>query len=165
MHNDNPQQQSRRQLLATTLGLGVATTVLPKAWQTPVLNSVLTPAHAQMSACGVPMIANAMASPGSGATDCAIQFNIVSDSTDINIVSITNSAVTAPDSITYGAFGVASSSSGPQVSWSGSAIGGITVACNDPVNDVTFTVTYNCAAVSGDLTATFTLLDIAAVAT
>lgn len=165
MNKTNQKSKQRRKLLTTTMGLGATAIAIPKQWQKPALNSVFTPAHAQMSQCGMPMIVNAVASPGSGATDCVISFNVVSDTTDIEIVSITNTAVTAPDNIVYGAFGTATSTSGPMVTWSGSAIGGITVACNDPISDVTFTVTYTCAAITSNLTMTFTLFDIAAVAT
>lgn len=160
----------RRTLLKTTLGLGAVAAAVPGRWSKPVINTVLLPVHAQTSpVCPMIVVGNVVFGPQSPVSSppvCTTSFDVLSSdaSTDLNIVSVTNGPLGSDVSVTYGSFGVATATTGPRVIWAGPASDAPFCSDNMPIEDVVFTVTASCAAVSGQFTQDFLLSDIVALA-
>lgn len=153
---------SRRAVLKSVALSGAALSVLPSTWTKPVVNSVLLPAHAQTSVCASVIFGNATSSVGSGGAVCGLSFELLSGdaAASIDIISITNTAPVSPDAVTYpsGTSGSVTATSGLSVNWVGAAIGApFTCSPLDAINEITFTVTYNCASDPTVQTATFSL--------
>lgn len=143
----------RRYVLKSVALSGTVLAALPAKWQKPVVDSVLLPAHAQATVCPLLVVGNGSFSPGSVPGTCGISFELLSGDSaiNINILSITNSALVGTDAVTYsgGTAGSVGSSSGLSVNWVGQAVGApFACATSAPVavNEVTFDVTYNCDA-------------------
>jgi len=156
----------RRQLITAFTGLGVAGTLLPKSWTKPVINSVVLPAHAQMS-CPQLVAMNVLVStvsPQTSPARCSVTFDLLSADPGValNIVSITNSTLVGNTTVNNDGVMVATADSGPRVTWQGAALNA--PFCNidsTPNDDVTFTVMSTCELLD-DVTSTqeFSLLDI-----
>lgn len=172
---NNPQPSNRRRLLKGAVGASALASLLPSQWSKPVINAVLTPAHGQTSPVDPPpppppppmcpdaIIGNVVTGPVSGQAQCTVTFDILStDSTQpLNIVSVTDNSAD-PAMVTYDSFGTATDTSGPRVIWQGPTVGA-PFDCNDPVVDVTFTVTLTCdAAGATEFTQDFLLSQILA---
>lgn len=156
----------RKILLGLTSGTALA------VWQKPIINGIVTPAHAQTSPtpadlCPTIVIGNVITGPISGTTTpavCSITFDVLSGEagTPLTITSITNSTLTANNTVLYDSFGEATDTTGPRVVWRGPASDA--PFCTDlvPIDEVTFTVTATCAAapMMGTFTQDFTLADI-----
>lgn len=160
---------TRRRALQGALG---ASALVAAKWHTPIVNAVLTPAHAQTSpeppTCPDAVIGNVTFGPVSGTNTppvCQATFDVLSTDAaqPLTIVSITDDNADADTTITYDAFGEATDTTGPRVVWRGPASDA--PFCSDlmPTTDVTFTVTFTCTA-AGDtqFTNTFTLTGILA---
>jgi len=154
----------RKVLLGLGLGSGLA------AWHKPMINSVVLPAHAQMTFCpeGL-MTGNASAGPISGtpANGCTIEFEILSADPGavVEVLSIDNTSTGDSDSvITVLGDGLASGVTGPRITWIGVASDG--PFCSDvspvtqPITDVTFTVTATCDDSATQFTQDFTLSSV-----
>jgi len=166
----------RRVLLKSAVFSGVSLSVLPRSWTKPVVNSVLLPAHAQTSdvpdpalVCPVVTFGSGTFSAGSAPGTCGLSFQFLSGDAGVpvDIISITNSVLVGTDQVTYsnGTSGTATATSGLTANWVGQSIGAPFACAADapvPINDVTFTVTYNCADNPTLLTMTFSLSAIAA---
>lgn len=151
-------KSARRRLL---LGLGTSTAL--SVWHKPVINSVIMPAHAQtsegpppdpMTVCPMILFSNVVFGPVSGSTTppvCNATFDVLSSDSlnNLQIVSITTSALPANVSVDIQDIGTATASSGPRIVWSGPATDA--PFCNDlmPTEEVTFTITATCDAASG----------------
>ena len=164
----------RRKLL---VGSGIVMT----AWHKPIINRIVTPAHAQMSpvdppvdppnpedVCPMIVIDDVVFGPLSGTSTppvCSVTFDVFSGTagTPLTIVSITNTTA-ADTTIIYDTFGEVTDTSGSRVVWQGPATDA--PFCSDfmVVNEVTFTVTATCAAApsAGTFTQDFTLTEILA---
>ena len=142
----------RRQLL---IGSGVVVA----AWHKPVINSIVTPAHAQMSPpvvdpeqlCPMIVIGNVVLGPVSGTfvpPVCSVTFDVLSGTagTPLTIVEITNTTA-ADTTIVYDGFGEVTDTTGSRVVWRGPAPDAPFCSDLTVINDVTFTVTATCAAV------------------
>jgi len=164
----------RRQLMLGTLGAGA---VLPAQWTKPLINSVLMPAHAQMSpdplpnpedVCPMIVVGNVLFNPVSGTNTppvCVVTFDVFSsDATaSLTITDISNNS-TADTTVTVTDLGVATDATGPRVVWQGPAVDAPFCGTIEPIEDVTFTVTATCAAAlgSGTFTQDFVLSSIVA---
>ena len=164
--SDNKQEllHNRRQLLKGALGASVIAATVPSQWVKPVVNSVLTPAHAQTSPppmCPMAVLSMGVTGPVSGQGQCTITFDVLSSdpAQPLTISSITDNS-TDPSSVTYDGFGTATDTTGPRIVWQGPTIGG-ELDCSQPVTDVTFTITASCAANSDPFTQTFNLSEVA----
>lgn len=155
---------TRRRALQGALG---ASALVVANWHTPIVNSVLTPAHAQTSpvdpppTCPDAVIGNVTFGPVSGTNTppvCQATFDVLStdSSQPLTIVSITDDNADPDTTITYDAFGEATDTTGPRVVWRGPASDA--PFCTDlmPTTDVTFTVTFTCTA-AGDVQFTNTV--------
>lgn len=177
----------RRSVLKSVALSGAGLSVLPSAWTKPIINSVLLPVHAQTTTmptptppppppppppveCPMLTIGNGTFSAGSAAGTCGLSFELLSDdaATPVDIISIMNTAPVGTDAVTYssGTSGSVTAASGLSVNWLGQAVGA-PFACGpggsvDPINEITFTVTYNCASNPDVQTMTFSLQAIAA---
>ncbi len=169
--SEDKRVKSRRKLL-----LGSASSVALVAWHKPIINAVVTPAHAQTSApltptaqdvCPMITTGNVTTGPVSGTTTppvCTATFDILSSdaSADLTISAIDPGTLPANVTIDIQDLGVANTSTGPRVVWRGPASDA--PFCTDlmPTEEVTFTVTATCAAATaGDsFTQTFTLTSI-----
>lgn len=167
----------RRSVLKSVALSGAGLSVLPSAWTKPVVNSVLLPAHAQTTAMPPPVVecpmlitGNGTFSAGSAAGTCGLSFEFLSGdaANAIDVISITNTAPVGTDAVTYsgGTSGSVTATGGLSVNWVGQAVGA-PFACGpggsvDPINEITFTVTYNCASNPEIQTMTFSLQAIAA---
>lgn len=154
----------RRSALKTVLTGATILTVLPKQWQKPIINSVVLPAHAQASVCPMLVLGNGTFSPGSAAGTCGLSIELLSSDPveDLEILSISNSTLAMGDAVTYpmGTAGTVSSLIGLEINWVGQAVGA-PFACSTnppvPVNDIVFTVEFNCATGPEVQTMTFSL--------
>lgn len=171
--NKEQQNGARRQLLKGVVGVSALA-----AWHKPMVNTVITPAHAQTSPIDPPpppppmcpdaVIGNVTFGPVSGTNTppvCQATFDVLSTdaSQPLNIVSITDDNADDDTTITYDAFGEATDTTGPRVVWRGPASDA--PFCSDlmPTTDVTFTVTFTCEeAGDTEFTNTFTLSEILA---
>jgi len=144
----NPARE-RRQILKGALGVGALA-----AWHKPIINSVVTPAHAQTSFCPVLVFSNISSGPLSGMTTppvCQVTFDVLSpDATPVTIVNITDNSVSPNTMINYDVFGSdVTDTVGSRVVWQGEASDA--PFCTDlmPTEDVEFTITLSCAASGG----------------
>lgn len=163
---------NRRVILKSVVLSSAGLSVLPAVWTKPVVNSVLLPAHAQASAViACPMLTTGAGSfsVGSASGTCGLSFELISGdaSIPIDVISITNTTPVGTDAVTYsgGTSGSVTATSGLVVNWVGQAIGApfaCAAAAPVPVNEVTFTATYNCASDPAVQTMTFSLQTIAA---
>ena len=151
----------RRQLL---IGSGVAVA----AWHKPVINSIVTPAHAQMSVCPTIAVGNVVFGPVSGTFTppvCSVTFDVLSGSADmpLTIIEITNT-VADDTTVVYDGFGEVTDIIGSRVVWRGPATDAPFCSNFTVINDLTFTVTASCAAVAdgGTFSQDFTLTEILA---
>jgi hypothetical protein len=152
---------SRRHAMQGVLGASALA-----VWHKPVVNTVITPAHAQTTTCADVVIGNVTFGPVSGTNTppvCQVTFDVLSSiaGQPINIISITDSNTDADTTITYDAFGEATDTAGPRVVWRGPASDA--PFCSDlmPITDVIFIVTFTCEAVGGtELTYMFMLSEI-----
>lgn len=172
--SDEMRVSKRRKLL-----LGGVSGVVITAWHKPIINSVLTPAHAQTSMpptptpptaaelCPMITTGNVTTGPVSGTTTppvCTATFDVLSAdaAADLTISAIDSGTLPANVSIDVQDLGVATTTTGPRIVWRGPASDA--PFCTDlmPTDEVTFTVTATCAAASaGDtFTQTFTLTSI-----
>ncbi len=154
--------------------LGGATGVALVVWHKPMINSVLTPAHAQTSmplpagdVCPMVMTANVVFGPVSGTTTppvCSVTFDVLSadPAQDLTVQNIETSPLAANVTVDVQDLGTTTSTTGPRIVWRGPASDA--PFCSDlmPTDDVTFTVTATCAAATlGDsFTQTFTLASL-----
>ncbi len=150
-------------------------------WHKPLVKSVITPAHAQMSppvdppvdppvppqdVCPMITFGNLTSGPVSGTNVppvCNATFEILSAdaATPITIISIENSALPADTTLDIQDLGAATDGSGPRVIWRGPATDA--PSCSDivPTGDITFTVTATCEAANmGEYQQTFSLAAI-----
>ena len=165
---------SRRGLLKSAIGVGalgaVLSTTLQSTWTRPVINAVVLPAHAQTSACPDAIIGNVTFGPQSGSSMpavCRLTFDVLSSdtATPLNVISITNGSLGSNVTITYDSFGVATGTTGPRVVWAGPDADApfCRIAQSVPIDDVTFTVTADCAILgTPQIVQNFTLLQILA---
>ena len=162
---------NRRIALKSFAFSGASLSLLPSSWTKPVVNSVLLPAHAQTSVieCPVLSVGNGTFSAGSAPGTCGLSFEFVSGdaTTPLNVISIANTTLVGTDQVTYssGTSGSVTATSGLGVVWLGQAVGAPFACAADapvPINDVTFTVTFNCADNPAVQTMTFSLLAVAA---
>lgn len=148
----------RRKLLT---GIGCGTVVA--AWHKPVINSIVTPAHAQTSVvpllpeelCPRIVTANVVFGPVSGTTTppvCSATFDVLSGdaSTTLTISSITTNTLTANVTVDVQDLGVATSSTGPRVVWRGPATDAPFCTDLEPTDDVVISVTATCDAAGGE---------------
>ena len=167
---------NRRIALKSFAFSGASLSLLPSSWTKPMVNSVLLPAHAQTSVievepeveCQVLSVGNGTFSAGSAPGTCGLSFEFVSGdaTTPLNVISIANTTPVGTDQVTYSS-GTSGSvtASGLGVVWLGQAVGAPFACAADapvPINDVTFTVTFNCADNPAVQTMTFSLLAVAA---
>ena len=149
LEKKDKQMNQRRKLL---LGAGASGAIA--AWHTPIINSIITPAHAQMSVCPMVTIANVVTGPVSGSNVppvCSVTFDVLSATaaTLLTITSITTSALPADTTVTFDSLGTATDLAGPRVTWRGPAAGAPFCLPFTPVDSVTFTITATCAAAGG----------------
>lgn len=153
-------------------------------WHKPMVNSVVTPAHAQTSpvepppppppppnpedVCPMIVTGNVVFGPVSGSNTppvCSVTFDVLSGmaGTPLTITSITNT-MAADTTITYDSFGDVTDTTGSRVVWRGPATDAPFCTNFTVVNEVTFTVTATCAAApdAGTFTQDFTLTQILA---
>lgn len=166
---------TRRKTLVALTGISAMAT-----WHKPIINSIVTPAHAQTSpmdppvdppvdpvdplpseVCPMITTGNLVSSSVSGANSliaCSATFEILSSdaAASLTIISIDNSALTTGATITVQDLGAATDSSGPRVSWTGPSADAPTCSNPQPTDDITFTVTATCAAASALSPSTFT---------
>lgn len=141
--------RERRQLLKGVVSAGALA-----AWHKPIINSVVTPAHAQTSFCPVLVFSNVVFGPVSGISMppvCQVTFDILSpDATPVTIINITDTSASVNTMITYDTFGTdVTNAVGSRVVWQGEASDA--PFCSDlmPTEDVEFTITLSCAASGG----------------
>lgn len=160
---------TRRKTLVALTGISAMA-----AWHKPVINSIVTPAHAQMSpveppepdplpseVCPMIITGNLVSSSLSGANSaiaCGATFEFLSSdaAASLTIISIDNSALATGTTIDVQDLGVATDSSGPRVAWTGPSTDAPTCSNPQPTDDITFTVTATCAAASALSPTTFT---------
>lgn len=161
------QPNTRRTLLT---GLGVSAALA--AWHKPLINAVVTPAHAQTSVlpedvCAMIVVGNVLTGPVSGTTVppvCSVTFDVLSGDAAASLTITNIDAGTLPADVTVDVqdLGAATSTTGPRVVWRGPAADA--PFCTDvmPTDDVTFTITATCAAapMGGTFDQTFSLNDI-----
>jgi len=174
---ENKTITERRKLLFGLGGAGAIVLTLPSKWSEPIINSVMTPAHAAASACPM-IVTQALSSEtlSGGSTDCLLNFDVLSsDATmPLSITNITTAPFAGDATVMFDgqpAFAgpvQATNLTGPRVVWSGDAVGGA-FECADlvPVDDVVFTITATCDAASEhdpqEFTLTISLTEIIAV--
>lgn len=165
MKNNN----TRRNVLLKLSGVSALT-----VWHKPLINSVLTPAHAQMSpldppvdppvdpvpldpadVCPMIVIGNVLPGPVSGTSAvpvCQVTFEVLSAdaATPITIISIDAGTLPADTTIDIQDIGEATDALGPRVVWRGPATDAPFCMDIQPLADVTFTVTATCTAVTSD---------------
>lgn len=153
---------NRRKVL---LGLGASSALA--AWHTPVINRIVTPAHAQASVCPMITIGNVVFGPVSGTNTppvCTATFDVLSADAVIplNITSIDAGTLPADTTVDVQNLGTASNTAGPRVVWQGPATDAPFCSDLTPVDDITFTITASCDAVTdgGTFTQTFLLSEI-----
>jgi len=167
----------RRNLILGSFGAGVVLPTLPTRWRRPLIDRVLTPAHAQTSPppptppedlCPMISVGNVVFGPVSGTNTppvCTVTFDVLSSdaSTSLEITDISNNS-TADTTVTVTGLGVTTDVTGPRVVWTGPAADAPFCRTIEPSEDVTFTVTATCAAVTdgGTFTQDFTLSAIVA---
>ena len=160
----------KRRVLKSVALAGAAAAVLPSQWKKPVLNSIVLPAHAQSSPiCPELSVLNGTFGPGSAPGTCGLNFQFVSAdaSQGLDIISVVNTTPVGTDTVTYagGTAGSVTATAGLTVAWVGQAVGAPFACASDapvPVNEITFTVTYNCSIDSTVQTMDFSLQTIAA---
>ena len=152
---NNEQRKSRRALLKGTLGVTAAVTataaIVPSRWTKPVVNAIVLPVHAQTSpeppepTCPELVIGNIVTGPVSGQAQCTITFDMLSADAamPVTVTDISNSSLVDPDTVTYNGFGEATDTTGPRVVFQG-ATTNAPFECTDPINEVTFSVTFTC---------------------
>jgi len=155
---------NRRKVL---LGLGASSAVA--AWHKPVINRIVTPAHAQASVCPMITVGNVVFGPVSGTTTppvCTATFDVLSADSVItlNITSIDAGTLPADTTVDVQNLGTAGATAGPRVVWQGPATDAPFCSDLTPVDDITFTITATCDAVTdgGMFTQTFLLSEILA---
>lgn len=163
---------NRRKVL---LGLGVSSALA--AWHKPVINRIVTPAHAQMSPqpptpdelCPMITVGNVVFGPVSGTNTppvCTATFDVLSADSVItlDITNIDAGSLPADTTIDIQNLGIASATAGPRVVWQGPATDAPFCTDLTPVDDITFTITATCDAVTdgGTFTQTFLLSEILA---
>jgi len=176
----------RRKLL---LGIGAGSAMA--AWQKPIINSVVVPAHAQMTTTQAPVttaaptttpapvcpdivIGNIASNALSGAnsnTSCGLTFDILSSdaATALEITAIDNGTLGTGVTVTNDGLGQATTTSGPRVTWMGPINGSapsdcVNVADIVPTDDVMFTIMATCDTAPDPVTLTINLTDIIAMA-
>ena len=173
--SDQEPTGERRKLL-----LGVGITGAVAVWYKPVIDAIVLPAHADMSPdpdpepeptpeelCPMVVIGNVVTGPVSGTNTppvCAAAFDVLSGSseTTLTITAITTSTLPANTSILIDGLGEASDIVGPRISWQGPATDAPFCSPVMPLDDVIFTITATCDAVTdgGTFSQDFNLLDI-----
>lgn len=150
------------------------------AWSSPIVSSIITPAHAQTSnppvdppipaenLCAMIITDNIVFGPVSGTSVpavCSLTFDVLSSmaGSPLTIVSITNNDLPASNTVTYDTFGEATDTTGPRVVWRGPATDA--PFCSDlmPIDQdaIIFTVTATCDAAEGrEFTQLFTLASV-----
>ena len=168
MNNNNetptPMTQSsmnkRRKIL-----LGIASGSAVAAWHKPMINQVITPAHAQTSPVDPPPLptpqelcpmittGNVVFGPVSGNNTppvCTATFDVLSgdSAVPLDIISIETGTLPADTTVDIQDLGTATDSMGPRVVWQGPATDA--PFCSDlmPIDDITFTITATCDAVN-----------------
>jgi uncharacterized repeat protein (TIGR01451 family) len=137
---------------------------------TQQVDSADTPVTPAQDLCSMAVTGNTVFGPVSGTSVppvCSLTFDILSGTAGVplTIVSVTNNALPADNTITYDTFGEATEITGPRVVWRGPASDA--PFCSDLMptdqNDITFTVTATCTAAGGrEFTQSFTLADVLA---
>lgn len=166
-----PARQRRGLILGLTGSAALA------LWHKPVVNAVLTPAHAQTSEmpepepepepCPTLTTGNVTTGPVSGTNVpavCTATFDIFnSDSaTEVTVTAIDTGTLPANVTVDVQDLGVTTPTSGPRVVWRGPATDA--PFCSDlmPTDDITFTVTASCTDNPTPFTQTFMLSEIIA---
>ena len=163
--------KNRRKLL---LGLGAGGAIA--AWHKPVINAVVTPAHAQTSVpvpmptpaelCPMITIGNVVTGPVSGTNVppvCSVTFDVLSGTPGVSLTITAIDAGTLPADTTFSvdSLGTATDLVGPRIVWRGPAVGAPFCQPFTVIDDVTFSVTASCAASGGDtFTQDFVLSDL-----
>ncbi len=132
-------------------------------WTPPLVAAVMLPAHAQTSVCiSAPVMRAAVASKCSGSPPIGqAVVTVFSDGADpaddqIEIRSIVVSGTTVDDTLNLPALPAnVINSLGVDIEWTGPASDAVTCL---PTSDISFAVTYGCAASSMDETANFDLI-------
>ena len=141
--------RKRRKLL---LGLGASSAIA--AWHKPVINSIITPAHAQMSVCPMITIGNVVTGPVSGTNVpplCSVTFDVLSGTPGmpLTITAIDPGTLPADTMFNIDSLGTATDVVGPRIVWRGPAADAPFCTNIALINDVSFTVTATCAAAGG----------------
>ncbi|MGH1542560.1 MAG: hypothetical protein ACRBHB_19205 [Arenicella sp.] len=162
-------RRTLRTLLTVSSVAGASAAALPGQWKKPFMNAIVLPAHAQTSVCPALVVGNSAFGPGSAPGTCGLSFELLSGDAaqDLVILSVSNSTPVGTDVVSYpsGTSGTASSTAGLAISWVGQAVGApfaCATAAPVPIDEVTFTVTYNCAGDAAVQTLTLSLQAIAA---
>jgi len=150
-------KSTRRKLV---LGLGATSAMA--VWHKPIINRIVTPAHAQTSPdpeplptpeelCPMIVTGNVVFGPVSGTNTppvCTATFDVLSGdaANTLTILSIDAGTLPADTTVDIQDLGVASATAGPRVVWQGPATDA--PFCSDlmPVDDITFTITASCEA-------------------
>ena len=145
----NKVNPDRRKVVLSTLGLSVLGVALPTQWSKPVINAVISPAHAQMSpTCPDLVVGNAVitsAVSGQPVGSCSISFDILSSdpAVPLNVTSIANNAAAGVIINVSAPTGMVTDSSGINITWIDVAPV-CTGTAAQIINDVTFTITAEC---------------------
>lgn len=155
----NKVNPDRRKVVLSALGVSVLGVALPTKWSKPVINAVVTPAHAETSpgsdpdpgpipVCPDLVVGNAVitsAVSGQPVGSCSISFDILSSdpAEPLNVTSIANNAAAGVIINVSAPTGVVTDSNGINITWIDVApVCSGTVA--QIINDVTFTITAEC---------------------
>jgi len=172
----------RRHLVLGSIGVSAA---LPTQWTKPLVNSVLTPTHAQMSppppppppaadVCPTIVFGNVTSGPVSGSPmppTCTVTFDILSGDagtpisiTDVTATSAADTSITFDGAGTFSGPIAATDATGVRIVWTGPATNAPFCVPVEPIDDITFTVTATCddAFEMETYTEDFTLSDILA---
>ena len=153
--------RKRRKLL---LGLGASSAIA--AWHKPVINSIITPAHAQMSVCPMITIGNVVTGPVSGTNVpplCSVTFDVLSGTPGVplTITAIDPGTLPADTMFNIDSLGTATDVVGPRIVWRGPAAGAPFCLPFTVIDDITFSVTATCSAAGGGtFTQDFLLSDL-----
>lgn len=162
----------RRHLILGSLGVSAA---LPTQWTKPLVNSVLTPAHAQMSppppppdpdpvdpadVCPMIVFGNVTSGPVSGSPmppTCTVTFDVLSgdasasiDITDITVTMAADTTVEFDGDPSFNGPVTATDANGARITWTGPATNAPFCVPVEPIDDITFTVTATCDAADVD---------------